>query len=73
MGQEFSTDGMLDIFLFESSQLIEKLDELVIEKKDADAFDSDDINEILDSLTEVVDKISDLIKLIGNGKTVLLG
>ena len=46
MGQEFSTDGMLDIFLFESSQLIEKLDELVIEKKDADAFDSDDINEI---------------------------
>ena len=46
MGQEFSTDGMLDIFLFESSQLLEKLDELVIEKKDADAFDSDDINEI---------------------------
>lgn len=46
MGQEFSTDGMLDIFLFESSQLLEKLDELVIEKKDADQFDSDDINEI---------------------------
>jgi two-component system chemotaxis sensor kinase CheA len=46
MGQEFSTDGMLDIFLFESTQLLEKLDELVIEKKDADAFDSDDINEI---------------------------
>ena len=46
MGQEFNTEGMLDIFLFESNQLLEKLDELVIEKKDADAFDSDDINEI---------------------------
>ena len=33
MGQEFSTDGMLDIFLFESTQLLEKLDELVIEKE----------------------------------------
>ena len=46
MGQEFNTEGMLDIFLFESGQLLEKLDELVIEKKDADEFDSDDINEI---------------------------
>ncbi|MBQ6814349.1 MAG: chemotaxis protein CheA [Lachnospiraceae bacterium] len=46
MGQDFNTEGMLDIFLFESGQLIEKLDELVIEKKDAEAFDSDDINEI---------------------------
>ena len=46
MGQEFNTAGMLDIFLFESGQLLEKLDELVIEKKDADEFDSDDINEI---------------------------
>lgn len=46
MGQEFNTEGMLDIFLFESGQLLEKLDELVIEKKDAESFDSDDINEI---------------------------
>lgn len=46
MSQEFNTEGMLDIFLFESGQLLEKLDELVIERKDAEAFESDDINEI---------------------------
>ena len=46
MSQEFNTEGMLDIFLFESSQLLEKLDALVIDKKDADAFDADDIGEI---------------------------
>ncbi len=46
MSQEFSTEGMLDIFLFESGQLIEKLDELVIERKDAECFETDDINEI---------------------------
>ncbi len=46
MSQEFNTEGMLDIFLFESGQLLEKLDELVIERKDAESFESDDINEI---------------------------
>lgn len=46
MSQEFNTEGMLDIFLFESGQLLEKLDELVIERKDAECFESDDINEI---------------------------
>lgn len=46
MAAEFSTDGMLDIYLFENTQLLERLQEIVLEQKDADGFDSDAINEI---------------------------
>ena len=46
MAEEFSTDGMLDIYLFENEQLLEQLQESVLEQKDADCFDEDSINEI---------------------------
>ncbi len=42
MAEEFNTDGMLDMYLFENEQLQER----VLEQKDADCFDEDSINEI---------------------------
>lgn len=45
MGEEFSVDGMLDMYLFENSQLLEQLEATTLEKKDADCFDEADINE----------------------------
>ncbi len=46
MAEEFSTDGMLDMYLFENEQLLEQLQDMVLEQKDADCFDEDSINEI---------------------------
>ncbi len=46
MADEFNTDGMLDMYLFENEQLLEQLQEMVLEQKDADCFDEDSINEI---------------------------
>ena len=46
MAEEFNTESMLDIFLYESGQLLEKLEGIILEKQDADCFDDDDINEI---------------------------
>lgn len=46
MAEGFNTDGMLDMFLYESGQLLEKLESIVLEKKDEEAFDEADINEI---------------------------
>ncbi len=46
MAEEFSTDGMLDIYLFENSQLLEQLQDMVLEQKDEECFDEDSINEI---------------------------
>ena len=46
MAEEFSTEGMLDMYLFENQQLLEQLQEIVLEQKDADCFDEDSINEI---------------------------
>ncbi len=46
MAEDFNTEGMLDIYLFENQQLLERLQEIVLEQKDADAFDEDSINEI---------------------------
>lgn len=46
MAEEFNTEGMLDIYLFENQQLLERLQEIVLEQRDADAFDEDSINEI---------------------------
>ena len=34
MAEGFNTDGMLDMFLYESGQLLEKLENIVLEKKD---------------------------------------
>ncbi len=46
MAEEFNVDGMLDVYLFENSQLLEKLQEMVLEQKDAECFDEESINEI---------------------------
>ena len=46
MAEEFSTDGMLDMYLFENGQLLERLQEIVLEQQDAECFDDDSINEI---------------------------
>ncbi len=46
MGEEFITEGMLDMFLFESGQLVENIENLALDHKDDDSFDDDAINEI---------------------------
>ena len=46
MAAEFNTDGMLDMYLFENTQLLERLQEIVLEQKDSDGFDEEGINEI---------------------------
>ena len=46
MAEEFNTEDMLEIYLFENQQLLEQLQEIVLEQKDADCFDEDSINEI---------------------------
>lgn len=46
MAEEFNTEGMLDIYLFENQQLLEQLQETVLDQRDADCFDEDSINEI---------------------------
>ena len=46
MADQFNTDDMLDMYLFENTQLLERLQEIVLEQKDEDYFDEDSINEI---------------------------
>lgn len=46
MAEEFNTDSMLSMFLYESYQGLEKLEGIILEKQDADCFDDADINEI---------------------------
>ncbi|MBO5293331.1 MAG: chemotaxis protein CheA [Lachnospiraceae bacterium] len=46
MAEEFNTQGMLDMYLFENGQLLERLQEIVLEQKDAECFDEESINEI---------------------------
>ncbi|MBE5938549.1 MAG: chemotaxis protein CheA, partial [Lachnospiraceae bacterium] len=46
MSGEQGNDGMLDIYLFENGQLLEKLQDIVLEQKDESFFDEDAINEI---------------------------
>lgn len=46
MAEGFDTSGMLDMYLFENGQLLEKLQETVLDQRDADCFDEDSINEI---------------------------
>ncbi|MDE6530966.1 MAG: chemotaxis protein CheA [Lachnospiraceae bacterium] len=75
MAEEFNTEGMLDIYLFENEQLLEQLQEIVLEQKDADCFDQDSINEIFrtmhtikgssgimmfDNITAVAHKLEDI-------------
>ncbi len=75
MGIEFNTEDMLDTYLFENSQLLENLQEIVLEQKDEDYFDEDSINEIFrtmhtikgssaimmyDDITSVAHKLEDV-------------
>ena len=46
MAGDFDTQGMLDVYLFENSQLLERLQDIVLEQKDEECFDEDAINEI---------------------------
>lgn len=46
MAEDFSTQGMLEIYLYENGQLLERLQEIVLEYKDEECFDEDSINEI---------------------------
>lgn len=46
MGAEFNPSDMLDTYLFENTQLLENLQEIVLDQKDEDEFDEDGINEI---------------------------
>ena len=46
MADGFNTEDMLDMYLFENQQLLEKLQETVLEQKDEECFDEDSINEI---------------------------
>lgn len=46
MADEFSLDGMVDMYLYENGQLLEKLEEIILENKDEECFDENSINEI---------------------------
>lgn len=46
MAEEFNLDGMVDMYLYENGQLLEKLEEIVLENKDEESFDENSINEI---------------------------
>ena len=46
MAEEFNTDGMLSMFLYESGQLLEKLEGIILDKQDEECFEDADINEI---------------------------
>ena len=54
MAGDFNTESMLDMYLFENSQLLEQLQETVLEQKDADCFDEDSINEIFSAMHTLV-------------------
>lgn len=46
MAEDYITGDMLDVYLYENQQLLENLQEIVLDQKDADSFDEDSINEI---------------------------
>lgn len=46
MAEAWNTEGMLDMYLFENSQLLEQLQDTVLAQKDEEGFDDDAINEI---------------------------
>lgn len=68
MAEEFNTDSMLSMFLFESYQGLEKLEGIILEKQDADCFDDADINEIFRIMHTI--KGSSAVLMYENIKTV---
>ncbi len=84
MAEEFNTQGMLDMYLFENGQLLERLQEIVLEQKDEDSFDEDSINEIFrtmhtikgssgvmmfDEITKISHKLEDVFYYLRESKT----
>ncbi len=83
MAEEFNTQGMLDMYLFENGQLLERLQEIVLEQKDEDSFDEDSINEIFrtmhtikgssgvmmfDEITKISHKLEDVFYYLRESK-----
>lgn len=83
MAEEFNTEGMLDMYLFENRQLLENLDGIVLEKQDAKEFDENDVNEIFrvmhtikgssgimmyDNITHISHKLEDIFYYIRESK-----
>ncbi|MCM1105735.1 MAG: chemotaxis protein CheA [Blautia sp.] len=83
MAEDFNTDDMLGMYLFENGQLLENLQEIVLEQKDADCFDDDSINEIFramhtikgssaimmfDDITKVAHKLEDVFFYLRESK-----
>ena len=79
MADGFNTEDMLDMYLFENQQLLEKLQETVLEQKDEECFDEDAINEIFrtmhtikgssgvmmfDAITAVSHKLEDIFYVL---------
>lgn len=79
MADEFNTGDMLSVYLFENQQLLENLQNIVMEQKDAAGFDEDSINEIFrtmhtikgssgimmfDEITKVSHKLEDVFYFI---------
>ena len=79
MADGFNTEDMLDMYLFENQQLLEKLQETVLEQKDEECFDEDAINEIFrtmhtikgssgvmmfDDITSVSHKLEDIFYVL---------
>lgn len=75
MAEEWNNEDMLSTYLFENTQLLENLQEIVLEQQDADCFDEDSINEIFramhtikgssaimqfDDITKVAHKLEDI-------------
>lgn len=46
MSEGFSMDGMLDVFLYESEQLLENMEQTVLASQNEEAFTENEINEI---------------------------
>ena len=83
MAEEFNTEGMLDVYLFENEQLLEQLQDMVLDQKDAECFDDDSINEIFrtmhtikgssgimmfDNITAVSHKLEDVFYYLRESK-----
>lgn len=83
MAEEFNTEGMLDMYLFENTQLLERLQEIVLEQKDEECFDEDSINEIFrtmhtikgssgvmmfDEITKIAHKLEDVFYYLRESK-----
>ena len=85
MSAEFNTDGMLDIYLYETEQLLDNLQQIALDYKDEDHFEEDQINEIFramhtikgssgvmmyDNIMHVAHKLEDIFYYIRENKDV---